>query len=93
MERNKTKRDVLPENFKSVDAFVQFWETHDTEDYPAAWREVPVTVTMKTRKYPRIVLERTVALQLDKRAHQQGVSLNKLVNQLLKETLKHTSRQ
>ena len=92
MDKNNTKRDILPENFKTVDEFVKFWDAHDTEDYPNAWREVPVTVTMKTRKYPRIVLEPTVARQLDRRARAQGVSLNKLVNQLLKDTLKHSAR-
>lgn len=92
MEKNKTKRDPLPESFKTVEEFTKFWDTHDTEDYPEAWREVPVTISMKTRKYPRIVLEPNVARQLDKRARKQGVSLNTLVNQLLKETLKNDVR-
>lgn len=92
MEKNKTKRDPLPESFKTVEEFTKFWDTHDTEDYPEVWREVPVTISMKTRKYPRIVLEPNVARQLDKRARKQGVSLNTLVNQLLKETLKNDVR-
>ncbi len=92
MEKNKIKRDPLPESFKTVEEFAKFWDTHDTEDYPEAWREAPVTISMKTRKYPRIVLEPNVARQLDKRARKQGVSLNTLVNQLLKETLKNDVR-
>ncbi len=92
MERNKVRRDPLPEQFKTIDEFTKFWDTHDTEDYPEAWREVRATVRMKTRKYPRIMLEPTLARQLDKRARAQGVSLNQLVNRLLKETLRHTAR-
>ena len=92
MERNKVRCDPLPERFKTIDEFNRFWDTHDTEDYPEAWREVHATVSMKTRKYPRIVLEPTLARRLDKRARAQGVSLNQLVNQLLKETLRHTAR-
>ncbi len=84
MERNKVRHDPLPEQFKTIEALTDFWDTHDTEDYPEAWREVRATVSMKTRKYPRIVLEPTLARQLDERARAQGVSLNELVNQLLK---------
>ncbi len=92
MARDKTQRDPLPENFKTIDEFVQFWDTHDTEDYPEAWREVPVTISMQTRKYPRIVLEPNLARELEKRARDLGISLSELVNQLLKETLKRTAR-
>ncbi len=91
MEKSKVKRDQLPEKFKTVEAFTKFWDTHDTEDYPEAWREVQVTVSMSKRKYPRIVLEPKIVQELDKRAHKQGISMNKLINQLLKETL-HDSR-
>ncbi len=91
MEKNRSKRDPLPEGFKTVEEFNKFWETHDTEDYPEAWREVQVTVSMRRRKYPRIVLDANLARELDERARERGISLNKLVNQLLKENLKHSA--
>jgi predicted HicB family RNase H-like nuclease len=90
--KDKSKRDPLPESFKAIDEFTKFWDTHDTEDYPEAWRQVPVTVSMKTRRYPRIVLEPNVARQLDKRARAQGISMNALVNQLLRDSLRHSVR-
>lgn len=92
MEKNRSNRDPLPTQFKTIEEFTKFWETHDTEDYPEAWREIPVTISMRARKYPRIVLEPRVARQLDKRAREQGVTLNQLVNQLLKETIRHAAR-
>jgi predicted HicB family RNase H-like nuclease len=92
MEKNKIKRDPLPERFKTRDEFTKFWETHDTEDYPEAWREVRAVVSMKARRYPRVVLEPTVARQLSKRARAEKISFNALVNQLLKQTLKQSTR-
>jgi predicted HicB family RNase H-like nuclease len=92
MEKNKIRRDPLPERFETIDAFTKFWDTHDTEDYPEAWREVKARIRMKTRRYPRIVLEPMLARQLDKRARARNLSLNQLVNQLLKETLRHATR-
>ena len=87
MARNKIQHAPLPASFKTIDEFAKFWETHDTEDYPDAWREVPVTIAMKEREYPRIVLEPTIAHKLDQRARTLGVSLNELVNRLLKDAL------
>ncbi|CAG0946507.1 hypothetical protein ANRL1_03057 [Anaerolineae bacterium] len=92
MEKNKSKREPLPERFKTIEEFTEFWDTHDTEDYPEAWREVRATISMKTRKYPRIILEPSIARQLSKRARAERLSLNALVNQLLKQTLKHNTR-
>ena len=92
MVKNKNQREPLPESFKTIQEFTEFWDKHDTEDYPEAWREVQFHITMKNRKYPRIVLEPRLAQQLDKRARNMGLSLNALVNQLLKETLKRTAR-
>jgi predicted HicB family RNase H-like nuclease len=92
MERNKTKRDSVPTQFKTIDELAKFWDTHDTENYPENWREASVTVRMKIRKYPRIVLDPLVAKKLNRRARAEGVSLNRLVNDLLKETLKQATR-
>lgn len=89
MARNRA-RVPLPESFETIEEFDKFWDTHDTEDYPEAWREVQFSIAMKSRRYPRIILEPGVARQLDKRARAQGVSVNELVNRLLKETLRHS---
>ncbi len=56
MPKNNTERDPLPETFDSLEELVEFWETHDTEDYPEAWREVKFNVLPQARRAPRIVL-------------------------------------
>lgn len=92
MARNKSEREPLPEQFKTIDELVAFWDTHDTEDYPEAWREVQFDVRINEHKYPRIVLEPGLAQQLSQRARRLGISLNDLVNELLKEGLRHSPR-
>lgn len=63
--KNRSNRDPLPTQFKTIEEFTKFWETHDTEDYPEAWREIPVTISMRARKYPRIVLEPRVKQKIN----------------------------
>lgn len=92
MERNKNQNDPLPETFSSLDDLAEFWDTHDTEDYPEAWREVEFRVTTRERRYPRITLEPKVLAQLESRARDLDVSLNVLVNRMLRESLTHSSR-
>lgn len=92
MARNKSERDPLPGQFKTIDELVEFWDTHDTEDYPEAWREVQFDVRIKQRKYPHIILEPGLAQELEQRARRQHVSLNELVNELLKQGLGHSPR-
>ena len=92
MARNKSEQELLPKQFGTIDELVKFWETHDTEDYPEAWREVQFDVRIKQRKYPRIILEPGLAQELEQRARRQHVSLNELVNELLKQGLGLGSR-
>lgn len=92
MIKNKNQRDPLPEQFESVAELAAFWDTHDTEDYPEAWKEVQVDVRIKPRPEARILLEPRLAQELDHRARRLGISLNDLVNQFLKEGLARSSR-
>lgn len=92
MPKSRTQPDPLPHEFKNEQELTQFWDTHDTEDYPDAWREVKLQVRMTERKYPRILLEPRLAAELGRRANTLGISLNDLVNQLLQDGLRHPTR-
>ncbi len=84
MEKNKTKPTPT---FDSLTKFADYWDKHDTEDHPEVWREVEAVVKMPTRKYPRIQLDPVLVKQLERRARTTGVTLNVLVNDLLKHAL------
>lgn len=92
MSISKRPQGILPKTFSSLEDLVEFWDTHDTEDYPEAWREVEFRVTTRERRYPRITLEPQILAQLENRARAMDVSLNALVNRMLKESLAHNSR-
>ena len=92
MSKNKSQLDPLPEHFKTIEELAEFWDTHDSEDYPEAWREVQFAIHLKQRQYPRILLEPRLAQALDRRARRLGVSPSELVNELLREGLARSPR-
>ena len=58
---NKQKRvEPIPEEFDSYKGAAEFWGTHDTTDYPDAFRTVDVETTFKGRYY-EINIEADVA--------------------------------
>jgi hypothetical protein len=43
--------DPIPEEFASYEEAAEFWDTHDTTDYPDAFRTVDVVAEFKRRYY------------------------------------------
>jgi len=89
MPESKEKRDPLPETFETIDDFVEFWDTHSTADYPEAFREIEGEVQVEQRRYYSVTLDPSLGAQLARQAQVHGVSLDVLVNRLLKEHLRH----
>ena len=52
MSKKKTV-EPIPEQFNSYEEAADFWDTHDTTDYPEAFRTVKVTAELKRRRYER----------------------------------------
>jgi len=90
MQKNKKKRDPLPESFGMIDEFVQFWDTHSTADYPEAFREVKGKVTLKQRRY-LVALRPRLMKQVSQRAEKEGVSTETLINVWLTEKLREAA--
>lgn len=88
MPRNKKTRDPLPSSFKTIDEFTAFWDTHSIADYPEAFREIKGKVKVQRRRYYRVALAAPLGAQLEQRARVQGLTLDALVNQMLKESLR-----
>ncbi|MCZ7570245.1 MAG: BrnA antitoxin family protein [Ardenticatenaceae bacterium] len=91
MPRSKEIPDPLPESFETIDEFVEFWDRHSTADYPEAFREVEGEVRVERRHYYRVTLDAPLGAQLSIQAQAQGVTLDTLVNRLLKEHLHHST--
>ena len=79
--------DALPEEFASYEEAAQFWESHDTTDYPDAFRTVKVVGTLRNRHY-EIPVAPDLVRALQVRARKRRVSLGHLANDLLRQRLK-----
>jgi hypothetical protein len=86
MAKNK-KRDTIPENFETLEAFWDFWDRHSLADYKDKLREIEVEVDLQDEETETIVLDKGIAEQVGKIAAQQGISKATLVNLWLKEKL------
>ena len=89
MPGDRKARDPLPESFRTVDEFTAFWDAHSTADYPKAFHEIKGKVKVQRRRYYRVALASALGAQLVRRAQAQGMTLDALVNQMLKECLRH----
>ena len=84
---NKQKRvEPIPEEFASYEEAAEFWDTHDTIDYPDAFQTVDVETTFRSRYY-EIEIEADVAEALQAQAQQKGVTVSDLASDLLRQQL------
>ena len=84
---NKQKRvEPIPEEFASYEEAAEFWDTHDTTDYPDAFQTVDVETAFRSRYY-EIEIEADVAEALHAHARQKGVTVSNLASDLLRQQL------
>ena len=84
---NKKKQiDPIPEEFGNYEEAAEFWDTHDTTDYPDAFRTVKVMSELRGRHY-EIEIEADVVKALRSQARQSGIKLGQLASQLLRQQL------
>ena len=78
------KRNLLPENFGSLEEFWAFWDTHSTADYEDFMEDVNVHVDIRSSKVYCAVAKDIIA-QVRTQARRQGVSTETLINLWLQE--------
>ena len=84
---NKQKRvEPIPEEFASYEEAAEFWDTHDTTDYPDAFQTVDVGTAFRGRYY-EIEIEADVAEALQAHARQKGVTVSNLASERLRQQL------
>ena len=84
---NKRKQiDPIPEEFANYEEAAEFWDTHDTGDYPEAFQPVKV-VTRFRRRYYEIEIDADVAKTLRDQARKEGVPVRQLASELLRKQL------
>ncbi len=83
----KNHIDPAPETFAGYDEAADFWDKHDTTQYPADFRTVKAVSELRGRHY-EIEIESDVVLALRARARKSGVTLGHLANRLLRQRLR-----
>ena len=83
----KTKRDPIPENFRTIEELWDFWDTHSTADYPEFLKPVKVSVRLERGTRLLRVADDLVS-PLQRRARRHGLTLEALVNRWIRERLR-----
>jgi len=84
---SKKKRiDPIPDEFTGYGEVAEFWDTHDTTDYPEAFRTVDAVTEFRSRHY-EVEIEEEVVRKLQTQARQQGVTVGRLASDLLRQQL------
>ncbi len=87
--RIKKNRDPIPENFKTLDEFDEFWSTHSLADYDDLQRDVHFNIQLDYAE--TIMLKPALVRELKKRARERQMSVDALVNSILEEKLKEAA--
>jgi predicted phosphatase len=86
MMNTKKHVEPIPEEFASYEEAAEFWDTHDTTDYPDAFRTVEAATRFR-RRYYEIEVEADVIKTLQAQARQKGVTVSRLASDLLRQQL------
>ncbi len=86
MEDKKKRTKPIPEEFASYAEAAEFWDTHDTMDYPQAFRSIKTETKFRHRHY-EVEIAADVVKTLRTQARQKGVTVSHLASALLRQQL------
>ena len=84
------KRDVDPllDEFSSYEEAADVWDSHDTTDYPDAFAKEPVEIRAAFRqRHFEVEVDEDLFGTLRQRARKTGISVRRLVGELLRQQL------
>ena len=79
--------DPIPEKFSSLEEAGEFWDTHDTMDYPDDFTTIEGIAAELRNRYFEIEIEMSVAQALRERALQEGIPIRDLATEILRKQL------
>jgi predicted HicB family RNase H-like nuclease len=87
MSDNQKQVDPVPEEFGSYEEAAEFWDTHDTTDYPDSFETVAVESKFKRRRY-EVEIDEDLMKALSEQAQERGVAVSQLVSDMLREKIR-----
>ncbi len=83
----KKRIDPIPEEFASYEEAAEFWDTHDSMDYPDAFQTVKnVVVKLRKRRY-EIEVDEQIAKMLQAVAQRQKKTMSQVASEILRRGL------
>ena len=80
------KINAKPEEFSSYEEAAEFWDSHDTTDYPDDFKDIEVHAEFK-RRYFEVEVDEEVMNALIKQAKTLGITEDRIANNLLRRQL------
>ncbi len=87
MNDKQKQIDLIPEEFGTYEEAAEFWDTHDTTDYPENFETVLVRSELKRRRF-EIEIDEELMKVLADLAQERGVAVGELVTGMLRERLR-----
>lgn len=78
--------DPIPEEFSSYGEAAEFWDSHDTTDYPDAFSTVEMIGEFHGRQY-EVAIEPEIVSILQERAKSLGVTASHLASDIIRQYL------
>lgn len=88
----KSKKEPIPEHFKSPEEAGDFWDLHDLTDYLDQTREADLRFNLKRRHY-FIGIASKIAKDLQRVSEAEGVSSEIMANLWLQEKLQEKKKK
>ena len=86
MARSKRQRESLPDEFDSLEAAAEFWDTHSLADFEHIQTDVEFEVHLRSEKN-YFAVQKELSCDIDRLARLEGVLPETLVNFWLKEKI------
>lgn len=79
MSDKQKQVDPIPEEFAGYEEAAEFWDAHDTTDYPDGFETVVVRAELKRRRY-EVEIDEDLMKVLHEQAQKRGVAVSQLVS-------------
>lgn len=90
MNDKQKQIDPIPDEFSNYEEAAEFWDTHDTTDYPDSFETVAVKTELKNRRY-EVEIDAELMNVLAELAQKRGVAVSELVSGFLREKIQPTA--
>ena len=86
MNDKKKPVEPIPEEFATYEEAAEFWDSHDTTDYPEAFETIELKAELRQRHY-EIEIDEDIIKALRKRAQKHGMPVRRLVSEMLRQQM------